>query len=29
VLYQAELLPDRNPLASRLAVAAGAKVAAR
>jgi hypothetical protein len=29
VLYQAELLPDRNPLCVRPTVAAGAKAAAR
>ena len=29
VLYQAELLPDRNPLECDLRVAAGAKAAAR
>ena len=29
VLYQAELLPDRNPLLGDVAVAAGAKAAAR
>jgi len=29
VLYQAELLPDRNPHGCDIAVAAGAKAAAR